>query len=257
MNKNILVNAGVATAGLVVGGVAGYLVANHRNKSKYLRLAEEEIQSVKDVFTKRLETEFERPAFDGPVVEMPEEVNYRPDDVEDADIDVPEEVNVRRQHLFDPANTPEEPYTVQGSSDRFATVRYSSSDPTVVEEETEAVDPPSTDVRDRNSPYLISVDEFMDDLPEEGWSRISITYFEGDDILCDEREVVIPQVENVVGVASLTQFGVQSNDENIVYVRNERLMSDFEVTKDERKFMEVVYNLKQPKESKRKMREDD
>lgn len=105
-----------------------------------------------------------------------------------------------------------------------------------------------------NEPYVIPVKEFMDE--KEEYDKITVTYFEGDDTLCDEREKIIPDVEGTVGTDSLTKFGHLSDDRNVVYVRNDILETDFEVTRDKREYSEVVLGIREEKFI-RKMRDDD
>lgn len=117
------------------------------------------------------------------------------------------------------------------------------------EEETE-----EREERFSNEPYVISVKEFMND--KEEYDKITVTYFEGDDALCDEREQIIPDVEGTVGTDSLTKFGHLSDDKNVVYVRNDVSETDFEVTLDKREYSEVVLGIREEKFI-RKMRDDD
>lgn len=113
---------------------------------------------------------------------------------------------------------------------------------------------PEGPVRNPELPYVISVEEFMEERDE--FEKNTVTYFDGDDVLCDEREAVIPDVENTVGTDSLTKFGVDSNDSKVVYVRNEKLAIDYEIILDDRSYSDVVLGFKEDKEVGR-MREDD
>ena len=103
-------------------------------------------------------------------------------------------------------------------------------------------------------PYIITVDEFMEAIPN--YDKLSFTYFEGDDILADEREKPITEINATVGEDHLTMFGRFSKDKNIVYVRNERIETDFEITRDEQSFGEVVAGFKSHN-PRMKMREGD
>lgn len=124
------------------------------------------------------------------------------------------------------------------------------------EEEAVMVEPDSDEEeRDPNEPYVISVDEYMND--RENYDKNTVTYFEVDDVLVDEREQVIPDVENTVGIDSLTKFGHNSNDKNVVYVRNERIEADFEVLLDTRSYSETVLGIREDKELRRMRGEDE
>lgn len=108
--------------------------------------------------------------------------------------------------------------------------------------------------RFEEEPYIIPVKEFM--YEKEDYDKITVTYFENDDTLCDEREQLIPDIEGTVGSDALTKFGRFSDDKNIVYVRNDNLKTDFEVLLDKRSFSEVVLGIREEKFI-RKMRDDD
>lgn len=90
--------------------------------------------------------------------------------------------------------------------------------------------------RDRSHPYTIHVDEFVAD--EMGWdSQSTLTWYEGDSILCDSQDRPIYNHHEVVGEL---KFGHGSNDPNVVYIRNERLQAEYEVLRDTGSYEEVV-----------------
>jgi len=81
--------------------------------------------------------------------------------------------------------------------------------------------------RDHDKPYIIHRDEFFGE--EMDCTQTTITYYAGDNILCDERDTPIYNPEQVVGQLV---FGHGSNDPNVVYVRNERLDAEYEILLD-------------------------
>lgn len=91
-------------------------------------------------------------------------------------------------------------------------------------------------------PYVINHDEFMENTFEH--SQTSLTYFSGDDVLTDERDVMIPDVDSLVGPDSLSRFGHGSRDPRIVYVRNERNETDYEIRLSDGKFAEEVMDFR-------------
>lgn len=95
--------------------------------------------------------------------------------------------------------------------------------------------------RTPDKPYVISEEEFG--LNEEGFSQVSITYYEGDGTLADERDQEIPFPDPIVGEDNLIRFGDGSGDPNVVYIRNERLSTDFEVLRSEGKYAHEVLGL--------------
>ena len=90
------------------------------------------------------------------------------------------------------------------------------------------------------APYIISADEFLN--TEVGYEQFTLTYFQGDETLVDQADTIVESVEKTVGVANLSKFGHLSEDENIVYIRNERLNWDFEVVRSMGKYSVEVLN---------------
>lgn len=81
--------------------------------------------------------------------------------------------------------------------------------------------------RSGEEPYIIHIDEFV--TQEMGYEQETITWYEGDEVLVDQREVPIYDHTKVVGEI---RFGHGSNDPNIVYVRNEKLRMEYEILRD-------------------------
>ena len=220
----------IFTAGLSVGGVAGYFATKKYLEVKYEQDLQMQIQDVKDHY-KLIRKEGEYAA--------PETVPVDYENVLEGleYIEHSEEVVVEEENLTDESDN-----------------AYEVVDPDVKYEPDFASDYQEEYERDRSQPYIITVKEFMEDRDE--YDKTTITYFEDDDVLCDEREEVIPNVEYTVGNDALTKFGELSEDKNIVYVRNERTSTDFEIVRDRRSYAEVVLGYKEDKAVK-KMREDD
>ena len=83
-------------------------------------------------------------------------------------------------------------------------------------------------------PYVISPDEFGE---FEDYERISLSYY-ADQILADEDDEKVEDVDNVVGLESLTHFGEFEDDS--VFVRNDRLKCDYEILLDQRTYSDVI-----------------
>jgi hypothetical protein len=93
--------------------------------------------------------------------------------------------------------------------------------------------------RDGKSLYIIHYDE----RGESGNEEVTLTYYAGDDVLCDAQDKVVEDVDKVVGEENLDKFGHGSNDPVIVYVRNENLSIDIEVVKSEQTYAEEVHGF--------------
>lgn len=89
-----------------------------------------------------------------------------------------------------------------------------------------------------DEPYIIHYDEFIND--EMGYSQTTITYFEKDNILCDENDVPMYDWPKLVGKL---EFGKGSNDPNVVYIRNPRLEMEWEVLYSSSSYAQEVLGL--------------
>lgn len=91
------------------------------------------------------------------------------------------------------------------------------------------------------TPYVIGPEESKASPPGDiwGYDYIEFTYY-SDDILADDRDEKIEEskIADILGTDWKNRFG--EVDENIVYVRNDRLKCDYEIVKDNRTYKEVV-----------------
>jgi hypothetical protein len=83
--------------------------------------------------------------------------------------------------------------------------------------------------RSSDRPYVITHDEYYEN--ELDYEQTDLTYYEKDDTLVDPRDMPIPDEDQIVGSDNLTRFGHGSKDENVVYVRNDRIKVDFEISR--------------------------
>jgi len=82
-------------------------------------------------------------------------------------------------------------------------------------------------------PFVISQLEFADANDEEGgeYGKSTYTYYEKGRVLLDENDEVVPQreVDHMVGWRNLSRFGDQSGQPDVVFIRNRRTETDYEV----------------------------
>lgn len=110
-------------------------------------------------------------------------------------------------------------------------------------------DQEAEEIERRNGvPYIISFEEFANNDLEHDQGEF--TYYAGDDVLADSRDEVIPNPEEYVGNEALTRFGYGSNDVNIVFVRNEMMSQDFEISRSTKSYAVDVLGFQQPGELK-------
>lgn len=245
-SKGALVALAASLSGLA-GAASGYLVAMKKLEMKYNEIADKEIKEAKNFYSSK----FKKGDFASPEmmvaslgIDSPDEVlpsvkdaaealvSYKADgevietdsdiialvEKELAEADPIEEINARL------AKMPEQVRNI---------FKDAEPDPTGIFDYAAEIANRSED-----HPFVVSFDEFNEN--EEGHSQVTLTYFDGDDVLIDEKEQPIEDVENTVGMENLQKFGHGSNDSKIVYIRNERLDLDFEVVLSHGKYVEEV-----------------
>jgi hypothetical protein len=91
-------------------------------------------------------------------------------------------------------------------------------------------------------PYVIHREEREE---QQAYDSVTYTYYEQDDVLCNERDEIIDETdrEKIVGETNLERFGHGSDDPYIVYVRNNQLSMDIEVVRSPNSYAEEVHGL--------------
>lgn len=84
------------------------------------------------------------------------------------------------------------------------------------------------------APFVISRALFASD-PDEGdlYNKETLTYYPKHRILLNEDDEVESDVATIVGWKNLNRFGDQSDDMDTVFIRNQRLDTDYEVVREE------------------------
>lgn len=134
---------------------------------------------------------------------------------------------------------------------------YETEDDTTAEDEecaAEAAREEMLKYEDENDgkPYVIPMTEF--DYGREWYEKVTLTYYEQDDTLCNEGEEIIHNVDDVISYESLTHFGDGSNDEDVVYVRNPAVDTDFMVVRVNASYSETVCGFENIRMRRRKDR---
>lgn len=188
MNKTI--NFMMFVLGVAVGSVVTWRYV----EKKYEQIAQDEIDSVKEVFSKR-EAEFTEDT----------EARIKADNAKEKPSIIEYAARLREQGYTNYSDMVDEK-------------------PEEVKEEPMSVD----------KPYVIAPEEFGD---LDDYETISLTYY-ADQILVDDNDVIVDDVEDVVGFDSLNSFGEYEDDS--VFVRNDRLKCDYEILLDQRKYSSVI-----------------
>ena len=197
----------------VLGAAAGSLATWKLIEKKYKDIAQEEIDSVKDTFSKMKKNEYPDKLEDYPDFE-------EFDDSDDSD-DVEEEP--KPEQKIDRNNKPD----IVEYAKILSETGYTNYAERQDKKEKKGVEP----VED-GRPYVISPDEFGE---KDGYENVTLTYY-ADGVLTDYFDNVISNVDEVVGFDSLDHFGEYEDD--VVFVRNEKMETDYEILRDLRDFNE-------------------
>lgn len=85
-----------------------------------------------------------------------------------------------------------------------------------------------------NKPYVIRPEEFVE---KDDYDLVNLTYY-ADEILADDCDGLVENVDQVIGVDSLSRFGDYEDD--AVHVRNDRFKCDYEILRDKRMYRDVI-----------------
>lgn len=219
MNRDTLCKFFLFTAGAAIGSVVTWKLV----KTKYEQIAQEEIDSVKEEYASLMKSM--RYKLKNSTVHPDESTETD----ENADDNYPDD--------DDRDLTPHEQEMVEYYK---LTSKYRSNDNEKVSEENNENNEEggNGDEDDLgfpyiNGPYVISADDFNSSPP--GYNAQPLDYF-ADGVLADGWGVVL-DIEETIGEDSLEHFGDDQDD--ILYVRNERNEIDYEITRDPRTYDEA------------------
>lgn len=118
------------------------------------------------------------------------------------------------------------------------------------DEEEEVILPPYVrEEKPSDKIEIIPSDEFFDG--DGNFEKITIVYYEADETLADERDTVIPNIKDVIGLEAIKSFGKDSDDPNVVYVRNHKSSCDFEVVRNPGSYEEIILGFVEEDAKKR------
>lgn len=89
-------------------------------------------------------------------------------------------------------------------------------------------------------PHSISLAEFYNERPE--YDKVTINWYEPDDVWLDENEEIIADISSYVGIKVESLFASNSSedDPDIRFVRNMKYGSDYEIIRHHRSYWETV-----------------
>ena len=196
----------------IIGAAIGFAVTWKLVKTKYEQIAQEEIDSVKETFSK-LEKQAENYSPDDTTIVK----NFTDDNVNDDAMQKDYE-SILKDHKY--LNIDED----RNDEDRSNSyTKY-----TLEKTRKEDLD------MEYNRPYVISPEEFDDN---DEYNVISLTYY-ADGVLTDDMdEPIDPEdIDDLVGKDFADHFG--EYEENSIFVRNDAMQTDYEILRDLQRYNE-------------------
>lgn len=238
------------------GAVGGYFFAKKRLEKKYADISEQEIREAKTFYTK--------------LYKVGDENDLSTIAAKYEDPDEPAEAVVSEDDIRQAAEILDnERYSTHVSYDKVGKTEVTEEQIEVKASIKKNIFDSQTEgngefdqaeefaKRERGEPYIITKDEFFEN--ETEFSQVSFEYFEDDDVLCDEQNRALTSAEEneAVGSGNLL-FGRGSGDNNVVYIRNEKLEVEYEVRLCKGSFKEEVLGFIEHSEKRvRKFRVED
>lgn len=183
----------------LAGGAIGSVVTWKLVKTKYEQLANEEIESVREYYNKKKGT-------------------LSKDEIQEAGKKLVEGAKEGIENS-DELSIPE-------IRERVQELGY-INDQVMEEKKNKKEDEKSMD-----KPYVIA--------PEESWEQdyptLTLTYYEGDGVLANDRNEIIENIDELVGEDFADHFGEYEDDS--VYIRNDGMQVYYEILRDYGKYSE-------------------
>ena len=215
--------------GICVGAGTTYLLVEKRIRKQYRELSEREIESVKQTYKMLYKQgEFSTPESAAKALALTAKDEEK----------TPEQIGMEavQKLIKTQGYTPE-----SGELNELRVVNEpveSNLKPVVhnVFTNSSVIEPSATE------PYLISIEEYAEEFRNH--EKVTVTYYEADETLADENDEMIHDIESNVGLDNVVRFGQGgSQDENVVYVRNQRSGIDFEICRMTVGYSEHVLGL--------------
>jgi len=230
--RTVTMNAGGFTAltvGLAAAGfAAGYILASNRVRNETMDRVDEAINETKDFYERLNKT--------GPYATVSSAAKKLVGD------DVVEE---------ETTSEPEDGVGTEVVEQIIKEEHYNLFDQDDLHEPERGDDAPSKEERlsprGEGMPYVISEGEWT--LQERNYEQAQVTYYEADNTLADDRDAIIPNIDDTVGLKNLNLFDKGlSDNKDVLFIRNEALELDLEVLRDEGSYTEKILGIREDPE---------
>jgi hypothetical protein len=222
--------------GTAIGAFTAFTIAYRRAETKYSKIADTEISEMRQHYQAKILAAESQAQKLSPVKDIVSERGYAAPSVEGPPMAVQPPTGVGEidddSEMGADENTPD--------IEKFAPhTRNVFDDAPQVDHEWDYHE--ERRKRSPDIPYVIHYDERH----EIDYQEVTLTYYSGDDVLCNEQDEVIDpdNRDNLVGDKNLDRFGHGSNDPSIVYIRNDRLELVYELVLSPNSYAEEVHGF--------------
>jgi hypothetical protein len=203
---------GGAVVGAAIGFYFGYRFNKEKIKAEAFKQSEEEVAKIREEYQRKVVAAQPKPSLE----EKMKEAGYTSEEIKD---------NVVERPLPAPVPVYEPPRVTVLDKDKSQGWDYA--------EELKS--------RFANKPYVIHQDEYSQN--ENGYNQVTYTYYAADDVLVDEENGhPLPHGDIVVGVENL-KFGHGTDDDDVVFVRNDRLELEMEICRSPLSYEQEVLGI--------------
>lgn len=200
---------GKTVIGFLIGLVIGSVLTYHGLKNKVEAEIDEEVNKIKDFYKDQLEKQ------QAEYFEKEEYLKSKVAVAEDKGSIVSKVINMKNVEKFEEKQNDE-------TKDEVGSEETTTGAFEIVEDDIIAQDKPFVIEEDRVGEYI-------------SYDLISLIYF-SDGVLTDDWEVPVENPDETVGKEYVEYF---ETGEDVVYVRNDKLKCEFEITRDLRTYEEV------------------
>jgi hypothetical protein len=269
VKNNPIVLAAVGVVGLIAGGSAGYFIAKSQLRSFYEDLSTQEIAEAREFYASLNKVTVDgEPKSPMDILEerhgaeaVAEVVRrYQGVDEEEAIVaakeeqgqphdDEVDEAQIRKllAQAKDPEKRPRTQYRQPDKVVDETVAVVEAKEEVVVEERNVFKESSEFDLeveklsRTEDAPYIITHDEFYEG--EKEYDTVELTYWAEDGTLVGEDQLPVENTDKVIGDDHMMRFGSGSKDPNVVFVRNDRLETDYEIKRENGSYLEKVLGL--------------
>jgi hypothetical protein len=254
MEKNVVISSVVSgTVGVIAGGVITYLTVNKRLRERYEQHANAEIEDVKRRYALLRKDDGELTILANAEHPSPEVIKA-----------VEHGRHIMEQMGYLPA-TDEKPIEEDkeelDESQQTLSIFDQGVDPRTLETDEEDEDEDDYKPID-GQPFLIAEAEYFENEP--AYQLDTLTYYELDDTLTDEKNSQIDRIEETIGGRHLHMFKTRGGKEKTsLYIRNDEHETLYEVILVKDSYARLILGmdetelgLKEPKQRPKKMKRD-